>query len=91
MAHAVAWAGVMLIPVELPNPSQVTAPASRMLIVVVGVLDSASTPFRRSKARLSSTDMPTEPDDFEKTLPSTSARVTYDSRILTVPLLFPLH
>jgi hypothetical protein len=62
-----------------------------MLIIVVGVVDSASTPFRRSIAMVSSTAVPTEPDDFEKTLPSTSVRVTYDSRRKTVSLSFPLH
>ena len=70
LADAVASAGVILMPVLLPNPSQVTAPASRVLIVVVGMVDSASTLSSRSYARLSSTTLPKDEDAIEKALPS---------------------
>lgn len=90
LVHAVACTGVILTLI-LPNPLQVTAPASAILIMVVGVVDSASTPIRRSIARLSSTTLPREEVEFLKLFASTSVCVTYDSIILTVALLSLLH
>ena len=65
----------------LPNPLQVVAPASRVLIIVVGLADSASILIKRSYTRLSSAILPKEEDDFQKCLPSTSVCVMYDSII----------